>query len=218
MSRFVTLTIVAIVLAATGCEEISIGEPPSPPAQQLLPPRTPCDGGRCPWVDPRVQPPRRTQISVHVPVEMRERNYAGGSCVHASTETTLRYQGFVELADWWRRTYSGGEYAAGLEAKLEAAGLRWASTNSGDPAFLEWVSRTRRTAIIFYKPSHSINFVQFRDAGDGQVAVLIDNNHPAAEETVEKQQFLRAWQGFGGFAATIVGAPPPPPPWRRKTL
>lgn len=196
-------------LALFGCDDVTIGDPsPNPGCNDNFCPRRPRPVNE--------QPPLRTTLSVEIPRELRERNYAGGSCVHASTETLLRHQGYYELAAWWRTTYSGGEYAEGLESKLEAAGLRWASTRNGDPAFLDWADRTRRAAVIFFKPQHSINFVEYESRGDVAYAKLLDNNHPDRYEFVERQQFLREWRGYGGFAATVVGSPPPPDLWRRN--
>lgn len=148
---------------------------------------------------------------VDLPVEFRERNYAGGSCVHASMETILRWQGLLELADWWRATYSGGEGSSGLISKSERAGLRYGYTTKGDVGFLDWASRTRRGAVIFYKPNHSISF--FGWSSDGLQAVLCDNNRPKEHEYVERETFIRKWKGYGGFALTPIYNPQPPRPW-----
>src|SRR5687768_14605354 len=45
--------------------------------------------------------------TVNLPRELREPNWGGGSCVHASTVHLLRWQGHHELAAWWRANYSG---------------------------------------------------------------------------------------------------------------
>ncbi len=146
---------------------------------------------------------------MQLPPSMRERNYSGGSCVHASMEMCLRWQGFEELADWWRQKYHGGEHASGLISKAEAAGLRFAATTNGDANFLEWASRTRRGAVIFYKPSHSIVFCGY----DGETAVLLDNNAIGDFERVPKATFVQRWKGFGGFALSPVATPRPPKMW-----
>lgn len=146
---------------------------------------------------------------MQLPPSMRERNYSGGSCVHASMEMCLRWQGFEELADWWRQKYHGGEHASGLISKAEAAGLKFAATTNGDANFLEWASRTRRGAVIFYKPSHSIVFCGY----DGETAVLLDNNAISDFEKVPKATFVQRWKGFGGFALSPVATPRPPKMW-----
>jgi hypothetical protein len=164
-------------------------------------------------------------VVLNLPPELRTRNWGGGSCVHASNINLLKNVGMYELADWWRRTYSGGEYDSRLIDRLEKAGVRYAFAHGGEDAnrdgrddgeqFLEWCIRTRRGAGIFYKPSHSINIIGL----DAQFAYLLDNNatdyperngHP---ERVERREFFRRWHGFGGFAWTLVYDPPPPAPF-----
>lgn len=199
------ISLIAITLVGTvGCT-LKIGTPSSSRDQK------PCPDGSC-RPDGQDACPYHLVSWMDLPREMRERNWGGGSCVHASTVMVLRWQGHEELADWWRRTYSGGEHGQGLTSKCERAGLRFAYTNSGDEQFLEWVSRTRRGATIFYKPSHSICFCGYEN---GQ-AVLLDNNRIDVFERVEKQEFIRRWKGYGGFALTMVYQPPPPHLWRAE--
>jgi len=155
-----------------------------------------CPDNVCPWMRPDLPP------------ELRESNYAGGSCVHAAFVACLRMQGREDDADRWRRTFAGGENASRLIARAHAAGLRVAYTRDGDAEFLEWCHRTRRPCVIFYKPSHAIVFVGYQDGR----AVLMDNNHPGRLEYVERERFIRAWRGYGGFALTPVYAPTPPTP------
>src|SRR6185369_2577181 len=52
--------------------------------------------------------------NVNIPRAEREWNWGGGSCVHASTVMHLRWQNAMEMADYWRKTYSGGESYNGL--------------------------------------------------------------------------------------------------------
>jgi len=152
-------------------------------------------------------------VVMDLPPEMRTRNWGGGSCVHASTVNLLLQMGLDEMARWWRANYSGGEYDSRLIRRMEAAGLRYAYTH-GDPEFLNWCWRTRRGAGVFYKPSHSINFV----GRDQTYAYLLDNNatsYPEAYghyERVEWNRFVSAWHGYGGFAWTLVYQPPPATP------
>jgi hypothetical protein len=149
--------------------------------------------------------------AMDLPVELRTENWGGGSCVHASTVSLLRWQGQYEVADWWRNQYSGGESDSRLIARMEAAGLRYAYTDTGDAAFIEWCCRTRRGAGIFYKPRHCVNVV---DMTDGVVSIL-DNNAVDHYERIPREQFLRDWQNrYGGFAFTVVYDPPPPIPTR----
>lgn len=157
--------------------------------------------------------PRRGYANI--PVDLREPNYAGGSCVHAAMATTLRAQGQDEIARWWRNSYSGGESLSGLIDKSEGVGLRFAYTSDGDEQFLEWCNRTGRAAVIFYYPNHSVTFAGFKAAGDSEIAVLLDNNTPHVEDVIPKEEFMRKWRAYGGVALTPVYTPIPPEPLSR---
>lgn len=153
-----------------------------------------------------------TGVVLDLPPELRTRNWGGGSCVHASTVTLLKWMGQFEMAEWWRNNYSGGENDTRLISRMEAAGLKYAW--SSDPSFFDWCTRTRRGAGIFYKPSHSINFV----GKDTQNAYLLDNNavnYPESNgqyETVEWNSFVSRWKGFGAFAWSLIYDPWPGTP------
>lgn len=147
---------------------------------------------------------------MNVPEELRQRNWGGGSCVHASTVHLLRWQGQQEMADWWRTNYSGGEYSGRLNQRMESAGLRYAYTTSGDVAFLEYCMRTRRGAGIAYFPNHAINLVHL----DEERAGLLDNNRTDRIIWVPRAEFLRNWKfNYGGWAWTLIYDPPPPLPY-----
>jgi hypothetical protein len=147
--------------------------------------------------------------AVDIPPALRTQNWGGGSCVHASTVHLLHWQGQHELAEWWRKTYSGGEYSTRLHERLDHARLRYAYTTSGDAAFLEWALRTRRGAGITYFPNHAVNLVHL----DGERAGLLDNNRIGQIVWIEREEFLRQWKNYGGWAWTLVYDPPPPVPF-----
>ncbi len=177
-----------------------------------------CPGGNCPArqvaeVIPYQTVPLGEVPVMNLPLSARQQNWGGGSCVHASTVMCLRWQGLDELADWWRRTYSGGEHASGLASKLERAGVRFAYVTNGDPAFLEWACRTRRGCGITYYPNHYICLVHL----DAEQAMLLDNNRTGQFITVPRDEFIRRWQGYGGWACTPIYSPAPPPAYRRIT-
>jgi hypothetical protein len=139
-----------------------------------------------------------------------------GSCVHASTITLLNMHNMEELADWWRNTYHSGDYNSsegGIQRKLIDAGVKFAFTETGDADFLEWACRNRLGAVIFFKPAHCVNLVDFNETH----AVILDNNSPEEFEMYPREEFLRRWRaaytdgGGTGFALTLVY--PPPPPW-----
>lgn len=162
------------------------------------------------------EPPTGTAqgVTMDLPPALRQENWGGGSCVHASTVSLLRWQGQHAMADWWRAQYSGGEYAGRHAKRLEAAGLRYAYTWSGDVAFLEWCVRTGRGAGIHYKTRHAINLTGL----DAEYAYLLDNNatdYPERHGTYERvprATFERRWKERGGIAWTLVYTPPPPIP------
>lgn len=153
-------------------------------------------------------------VVMDLPPQLRQANWGGGSCVHAATCSLLRWQGHHAMADWWRAQYSGGESAARLIRRMEAANLRYAYTTAGETSFLEWSVRTGRGAGLFYKPNHAINLVGL----DSQYAYLLDNNateYPERNgtwERVPRAAFESRWRGYGGFAWTLVYDPPPPLP------
>lgn len=164
-------------------------------------------------------------VVLDLPQELRTKNWGTGSCVHASNVNLLKWMELYDLAAWWRKTYSGGEYDTRLVSRLEQAGLRYAFIHGGvdrngngrddGEEFIEWTVRTRRGCGIFYKPQHSINLVGL----DSQYAYLLDNNatdYPERVghyERVPRAEFFRKWRGFGGFAWTLVYDPTPPEPF-----
>lgn len=180
----------------------------------LLPDGTPSHLYRSPQYATGLGPVRAyTGVVLDLPPQYRTKNWGGGSCVHASNVNLLLWMGMPEMAAWWRDNYSGGEYDGRLISRLEAAGLKFAYVYD-DPAFFDWCTRTRRGAGIFYKPSHSINFV----GRDAQYAYLLDNNAVSYPENhghyerVEWNTFIRQWRGYGGFAWTLIYDPQPGDP------
>ncbi|HUY88905.1 MAG TPA: hypothetical protein VMV10_09240 [Pirellulales bacterium] len=147
---------------------------------------------------------------VNLPLHARCRNYAGGSCVIASTVSLFRWQGRDDLADLFRRAYSGGQSASSLHAKLEARGVRYAYTTSGDAAFLDWACRTRRGAGVTFFANHFICLVHL----DAERAILLDNNRIGQYLALPRDEFLRRWRGYGGWATTPVYSPAAPLAWK----
>lgn len=156
--------------------------------------------------------PCREMPTVNLPPSLRCANWGGGSCVHASTVMLLRWQGQFEMADQWRATYSGGEYAQRLNQRLEAAELCYAFTLRGDEGFLDWALRTRRGAGVTFWPGHAVNLVHL----DEQWAGLLDNNRLESVIWISRAEFIPRWRHYGGWAWTLVYAPPPPLPYRRS--
>lgn len=152
-------------------------------------------------------------VTVNVPPSHRQRNWGGGSCVHASLVTLLNWNGLYDVAEWWRNEYRGGESIERLSKRMDAAGLRFAYVTDGDVSFLQQCCDTRCGAVITYKPNHAINLVGL----DSQYAYLLDNNatsrpEQSGWEQVPRDEFERRWRGYGGRAATVVYRPPAPVP------
>ena len=153
----------------------------------------------------------------NLPVDLRPYNWTdrggSGSCANASSVYNLQWAAKPDVAEYWRRTHAGGETDRSLRAKHDAAKQPYYYTLRADPALLDWATRTRRSAVIWYYPSHAINFCGFhREPGDQRTyAYLLDNNRPQRFIKVERSEFLRAWAGYGGFALSLAAPPVPPP-------
>jgi hypothetical protein len=148
-----------------------------------------------------------------LPMEFRVPNYAGGSCVHASMETAFNWQGLYELADWWKQSYSGGEYSARLNRRLDAAGIRYAYTMGSDRnvagknwRFLEKACELRLGCAVNYPENHMV----FCCGIDEHNVYLIDNNYVSRVQTLSREAFGRRWTGW---AVTPVYTPPSPKPY-----
>lgn len=155
---------------------------------------------------------------VNLPVSLRQKNWTSqngeGSCVIASTVSMTRWQHQYELAQWLRRTQSGGQTASSIQRILTQAQVPFTCTLNADPNFLEWATRTRRGAIIWYFPQHCVTFCGFgTDNGGRQVAWILDNNRTDKFIPIPKADFLRKWGDYGGFALTTLYEPSPPLPW-----
>jgi len=156
-------------------------------------------------VPPSEQPPANLPVSLH------QRNWLGpkkqGSCVHASLVSHMRWLNMHEMGERWRSTYGDGEWEDQLRRRLNAAGLDYVFTNRSDPRFLDWCSQTRRGAICWWKPSHCCTFVGWVTQDGKEYAAILDNNYPGKYELTPREQFIRLWAGYGGFALSLVNEP-----------
>jgi hypothetical protein len=156
--------------------------------------------------------PAIEQPPANLPPGLHQRNWTGplrqGSCVHASLTSHLRWLNEYEKGERWRRTYSDGEFDDRLRDRLDAAGIDYAYTGKADPRFLDWASETRRGAICWWKPSHCCTFMGWVTKPDGkQYAAILDNNYPGRFELTPREQFVRLWAGYGGFALAVLSEP-----------
>jgi len=112
-----------------------------------------CDGIEIRFEEPPVDNRRTPAVpieypTVNLPRALRQANWRGnegeGSCVHASMISLFRWQGRYATADYWRRTYGNGEWAAGLADKMERekAGTWSVSSISTSSGPVSWTTTT----------------------------------------------------------------------------
>lgn len=168
---------------------------------------------------------RRMQCEVpaaNLPLPLRQENWAdrngSGSCVIASTCSALQWAKQPQLAAKFRRSYAGGQTATSILDKWRDNRIRYVATEQredyGNPEFLEWASKTRRMAIVWFFPNHCVSFCGFGKKDGQEVAWLLDNNRTKHFIPVEKNQFISGWRGFGGFAAIPTFTPAPSIPFK----
>ena len=199
--------VLVCLAVVVGCDGVEISDDPG------------CSDGQCPveW-QPTVGDAKIVEYRsfantavpyCDIPMEWRERNYDGGSCVHASMETGLRWQGQFEMAKWWRKTYSSGEYASRMHSRLDAAGLRFAFTQSRGAdgvAFLQKCCRLRLCAAVNIPEGHMQTLVGM----DSNYCYVVDNNGSGKVHAWPRAKFFSGWTGW---AVTVVGNAPPPDPF-----
>ena len=165
-----------------------------------------------------LKPPLPEQPLANLPAELHQRNWTGplgqGSCVHASMTNHLRWLNEITLAQQWKNSYSDGEWESRLRARLDAADIDYGYTVKADPRFLDWANNTRRGAILWWKPNHCCTFMGWVNKDGRQYASVLDNNYPGRFELTDREQFIRLWAGYGGFALTVVRDPTSSLPWR----
>jgi len=164
-------------------------------------------------------PPAIEQPPANLPAALHQRNWTGrlnqGSCVHASVVNLLRWLNEYDLGERWRTTYSDGEYDSRLEERLTAVPIDFISTRNADPRFLDWCSRNRYACLLWWKPSHCCAFMGWvSDSQGNQFAAILDNNYPGKFQYTPREQFVRLWSGYGGYACCILGTPASSIPYR----
>ena len=157
------------------------------------------------------------QPVANLPGPLRYENWTNrsgsGSCVIASSCSMAAWGGEDELADFLRRSYAGGQTQRSIQEKLTAAEVPFICTESTDLEVLEYATRTRRMAIVWFYPRHCVSFCGFGKSPQGwECAWLLDNNRVAEFIPVPKQQFIRDWNDYGGFGLVALLAPAPPLP------
>lgn len=156
-----------------------------------------------------------------VPPEFREKNWGTGSCVHATTVILLRWQGLYDVAEDWRRSYSGGEATAQFPhtAKMEKHGLKYVVTTDGDLGVIDWAIRTRRGCGIAWPSGHCVALIgkevhvpNTQYGSEPKIcAVILDNNHIDRFDYIPWSVWVGQWQRLGGYAFAFTNGKIPPP-------
>ncbi len=170
-------------------------------------------------LDPPIyyRPPPAPMVAADLPVSLRHSNYAGGSCMYAASATALENSGHHAQAMWLVNNHSGAAGIEDIERAWKRAKVKYRSTVSGDVSVLDFASRTRRHAAIYYKPGHAITFIGWAKRDGKEWAVLIDNNYTRKHEFVRRNVFLNNWRTrYGGGAIVPLYSPVPSRPYNPR--
>lgn len=132
-----------------------------------------------------------------------------GSCVHASTVMALHYAGYHNTARTWRATHAGACDAERLENGLNAAGVPFQRTYTGDVSFLDRALAAGRPCVIWWEgATHCVLLVHL----DSKRAAICDPNCAHHQHWLTREQFIREWHHpKARYAMTVLSAPPPYP-------
>jgi len=169
-----------------------------------------------------IPPPVIEVPAANVPAVLRYKNWpaanGAGSCVIASSCSAFEWSNRPDLANKFRRSYSGGQTETSIKEKYRANQIRFVAPDQnheyGDPSLLEWISATRRAAIIWYFPNHCVTFCGFSQWQGKEVAWLLDNNRTERFIPIPKNQFISEWRSYGGFCAVPLLTPAPSLPFQ----
>jgi hypothetical protein len=150
---------------------------------------------------------------VNIPLALRQSNWRGsqgeGSCVHATMISLFRWQGRLNTAERWRKTYGNGEWPGNLAAKFDREGVRYAYVENGDVRFLEWSCRTRRgCGITVMGGAHMVALVHL----DEKWAAILDNNNVSKFTWVPRETLIAEWKASYGWAVAPIYTPAAPLP------
>jgi len=156
---------------------------------------------------------QKERPTVNIPLALRQSNWRGsrgeGSCVHATMISLFRWQGRVNTANHWRRTYGNGEWPDDMAAKFDREGIRYAYVTNGDVRFLEWSCRTRRgCGITVMGGAHMVALVHL----DDKWAAILDNNNVSKFAWVPRETLIAEWKASYGWAVAPVYTPVAPLP------
>lgn len=153
-----------------------------------------------------------------IPVAYRQKNWSdgGGSCVHATTITLLKWQGMYEAAAEWKRRYGGGEATAQKPHtdKFDDLGLKHVETNDGDEDFIRWALLTRRGVGVSAYSGHCLTWIGLEIKDGVEQIVELDNNDTNHPKWRLWSVAVPQWKNEGhghGFTFTNGKIPPPRP-------
>jgi len=157
----------------------------------------------------QINAPNDERPTVNIPLVLRQENWGGGSCVHASIVSLFRWQGRYNTANFWRSKYSGGASPGSFASKLDANGIRYAYVTNGDVKFLEWACSTRRgCGITVMGGVHMVTLVHL----DDEWAAILDNNNVSKFKWIPRETLIAEWQASAGWAVTPIYSPAAPLP------
>ncbi len=186
-------------------------------AARMLPILFSLVGCGCENLLPIIGEEQTEQPVANPPIAMRYHNwvdrYGRGSCVIASTCNAVVWSNQTALAQFLRSSYSGGQTQRSIQEKLTLARVKFLATENADSSYLEYATRNRRAAIIWFFDNHCVTFCGFgRDKLGNEVAWLLDNNQEQSFIGIPKSEFLKRWEYYGGFALVPLFTPAPPLP------
>ncbi len=145
---------------------------------------------------------------------VKQHNYSGGSCYHASMGNCFIGAGYPEFGNWWTDNYRGGETTYHLHKKLETNNIPHVYTENGDPSILYESLSLGIPCAITWKSSHACCLVHIDKPyiynfnteqwikHPNPVAIVADPNYAGNDKPVSLNEFLRKWRYHSGGAVS----------------
>ena len=127
-----------------------------------------------------------------------------GSCAWASLSNAALAAGLPDIAKDLRSKMGGGATASQLRREIIRRGWKFLQTTDGDASILDYADKTRRAAVIWFRPGHACLFNGWLKDGS---ALLLDPNTNTLE-ILPKEKFMAEWRRQGGVATVVLSFPP----------
>ena len=102
-----------------------------------------------------------------------------------------------------------------LRSRLDAADIDYSYTVKADPRFLDWANGDAARCNPVVEAGSLLHLRRLGQSRNGrQYAAILDNNYPGRFELTPREQFVRLWAGYGGFALTVMEDPASSLPYR----